>query len=96
MPGAVGWVSIDDARCRGCGLCILACPVGCLGFSEDCDDSGYRTILYSAEACLADGLCARACPRPGAIVVRAGPDSPTIESPDDPAAALRDPWPSPA
>ena len=96
MSGGRGSVVIDEARCRGCGLCISACPVGCLEFSEDFDVSGYRTIRYSGEGCLADGLCSDACPRPGAIVVRVALDSPAIEERDGPACPLREPWPSPA
>jgi len=66
-----GPVIINDAQCRGCGLCILACPVGCLEYADGYNDLGYHPVRYSGEGCRADGLCSKACPRPGAIVVLA-------------------------
>lgn len=74
MQGVHRPVSIDDAQCRGCGLCILACPVGCLEFADEFNDLGYHPVRYSGEGCRADGLCSAACPRPGAIVVLVNPD----------------------
>lgn len=63
-------VVIDRSRCKGCGLCIATCPVGCLVFDEAFDDCGYHPVIYSGKGCRLDGLCADACPEPGAITIR--------------------------
>jgi NAD-dependent dihydropyrimidine dehydrogenase PreA subunit len=78
MARAPERVIINHAECRGCGLCILACPAGCLGFADDYDDLGYHPVRYSGEGCRADGLCSSVCPRPGAITILADPDGSAI------------------
>lgn len=72
VPNTRGRVEIDDAQCRGCGLCVLACPTGSLGFADEFNDQGYHPVRFLGEGCRADGLCANACPRPGAIRVFPG------------------------
>lgn len=69
MPAQRRSVIIDDAQCRGCGLCILACPAGCLEFADGINGLGYRSIRYSGEHCVGEGLCIAACPGDGVIVV---------------------------
>ncbi|MEK7282304.1 MAG: 4Fe-4S dicluster domain-containing protein [Acidobacteriota bacterium] len=80
MPKKKGWVVINDEECKGCGLCILACPASCLSFAEDFNHQGYYPVRYSGEGCRADGLCFYACPEPGAITVHEG-------EPNEPHAA---------
>lgn len=71
-PRTRGWVEIKQEECKGCGLCILACPAGCLSFSPDFNHQGYHPVAYDGEGCRADGLCFYACPEPGAIAVYRG------------------------
>ena len=68
-PRPRGYVEIDPEECRGCGLCVLACPVGCLYVSEAPNRRGYNPIRFSGGDCRGDGLCLSACPNPGAIRV---------------------------
>jgi 2-oxoglutarate ferredoxin oxidoreductase subunit delta len=71
-------VLIDDGECRGCGLCVLACPAGCLAFADEFNALGYHPVRYSGEGCRGDGLCSAACPRPGAILLVAVQEAPTL------------------
>ena len=57
-------VLIDVDRCKGCSLCVAACPKGILAL----DDSrvnilGYHPVrITSPDACTSDAHCARVCP----------------------------------
>ncbi|MBW6458696.1 MAG: 4Fe-4S dicluster domain-containing protein [FCB group bacterium] len=60
-------IRVDD--CKGCGLCIDACPVNVLGFAEELNAMGYRPARYTGEGCTACGTCFYTCPEPMAITV---------------------------
>lgn len=65
-----GWTVIHEEECKGCGMCILVCPAGCLVINEDTlNHQGYHPAHYIGDGCRADGLCFYACPEPGAITV---------------------------
>ncbi|HOO60335.1 MAG TPA: 4Fe-4S dicluster domain-containing protein [Candidatus Mcinerneyibacteriales bacterium] len=58
-----GKVVIDKEKCKGCELCIAACPKKVLGLSGDFNTKGYRysTPLHP-EDCIGCGFCAMMCP----------------------------------
>ncbi len=60
---------IDGDECKGCGLCIEACPPKVIAMSEHLNHYGYRTALYAGAGCTGCGICFMACPEPGAITV---------------------------
>jgi len=64
-----GQLRIDEEECKGCGLCIEACPPKVISLSERLNHYGYRTALYAGSGCTACGICFMACPEPGAITV---------------------------
>ena len=64
-----GLLRIDVDECKGCGLCIEACPPKVIGMSEHLNHYGYRTAVYAGAGCTGCGICFMACPEPGAITV---------------------------
>jgi NAD-dependent dihydropyrimidine dehydrogenase PreA subunit len=64
-----GMLKIDVEECKGCGLCIEACPPKAIGMSEQLNHYGYRTAVYAGAGCTGCGICFMACPEPGAITV---------------------------
>jgi len=60
---AKGITVIDKEKCKGCGLCISACPFGVLGFSDEHNSSGYNVAMAIApEQCTGCTICAQICP----------------------------------
>jgi len=64
-----GLVQLDENECKGCGLCMEACPPKVLQLSERLNHYGYRTAMYVGVGCTGCGICFMACPEPGAITV---------------------------
>jgi 2-oxoglutarate ferredoxin oxidoreductase subunit delta len=64
-----GRLRIDDEECKGCGLCIEACPPKVIGMSERLSHYGYKTAVYAGAGCTGCGICFLVCPEPGAITV---------------------------
>lgn len=63
MP-AKGYVDISKEGCKGCGLCVVSCPVQCLELNtSDTNSFGlHYTILAHPEKCIACQNCAVICP----------------------------------
>jgi NAD-dependent dihydropyrimidine dehydrogenase PreA subunit len=64
-----GLLLVDANECKGCGLCIEACPPKVIALSEKLNHYGYRTATYAGSGCTACGICFLVCPEPGAITV---------------------------
>lgn len=64
-----GLIRVDTNECKGCGLCIEACPPKVIALSERLNHYGYRTATYAGSGCTGCGICFLACPEPGAITV---------------------------
>jgi len=64
-----GQLRIDELECKGCGLCIEACPPKVISMCERLNRYGYRTAVYAGAGCTGCGICFMVCPEPGAITV---------------------------
>jgi 2-oxoglutarate ferredoxin oxidoreductase subunit delta len=64
-----GILRIDVDECKGCGLCIEACPPKVIGMNERLNHFGYKTAFYAGAGCTGCGICFLVCPEPGAITV---------------------------
>jgi 2-oxoglutarate ferredoxin oxidoreductase subunit delta len=63
-PGAVltrGTLVIDVEACKGCELCIDACPPGVLEMTEELNARGYRFPLLWP-GCTGCKACSQICP----------------------------------
>jgi len=64
-----GMIKIDGDECKGCGLCVEACPPKVIELGNQLNHYGYRTAAYLGRGCTGCGICFMACPEPGAITV---------------------------
>lgn len=55
--------SIDVERCKGCGLCVQACPKGLLRLADEVTSKGYHVCMMTdVGQCVACASCAIFCP----------------------------------
>ncbi|MBO6189665.1 MAG: 4Fe-4S binding protein [Alloprevotella sp.] len=68
-----GAVVIDEARCKGCNLCVVACPVGCLALTTgEVNQRGYAFCQQvNPDTCTGCTSCALVCPDGCIAVYRA-------------------------
>jgi NAD-dependent dihydropyrimidine dehydrogenase PreA subunit len=64
-----GLLRVDGDECKGCGLCVEACPPKVIALNDRLNQYGYRTATYAGSGCTACGICFLVCPEPGALTV---------------------------
>ena len=64
-----GSVELDAQECKGCGLCVEACPPKVLRLGGELNHYGYHPVEYLGAGCTGCGICFFVCPEPGAITV---------------------------
>ncbi|GFI13338.1 NADH-quinone oxidoreductase subunit I [Muribaculaceae bacterium] len=64
MAKVYGAVTIDDKRCKGCDLCVVACPADVLQLQpKEVNDRGYHyAFTANPGACIGCAACATVCP----------------------------------
>ncbi len=65
-----GTIVINKDICKGCELCISACPQESLGLSSQINISGYRYIELIKDNCTGCINCAIVCPDAAITVYR--------------------------
>ena len=66
-----GTIVVASELCKGCELCVAACPQECLGLSPSFNTRGYRFAeLRSAGECTGCSACALVCPDTAIAVLR--------------------------
>lgn len=58
-----GRVRIDSERCKGCDLCVRACPQHILAIGQNPNSKGYYSVeMQDEKKCTACSFCALVCP----------------------------------
>ncbi|MGD8782448.1 MAG: ferredoxin family protein [Ignavibacteria bacterium] len=70
MAKVKGEIVIDIEKCKGCELCIEACPQDALEKSRRVNNKGYLYIVKVKDECTGCTNCALVCPEGGITVYR--------------------------
>ncbi|UCD38862.1 MAG: ferredoxin family protein [Fidelibacterota bacterium] len=62
MAKISGTVEFSSEECKGCELCVEACPQDCLAMSPDLNHKGYHYAMLVADTCTGCINCALVCP----------------------------------
>lgn len=62
MAKVIGELLIEVEKCKGCELCIDACPKDCIELSEQINNKGYQFAIKVNDLCNGCSNCALVCP----------------------------------
>jgi len=63
MAKVRGAIVVDSERCKGCELCVGACPSSVIRLSRDVNGKGYHyAYMEVPQACTGCVNCALVCP----------------------------------
>ncbi len=64
MPKIIGAVEINRERCKGCDLCVVACPTDVLALQpKEVNNRGYHfAYVVNPDSCIGCASCAAVCP----------------------------------
>ncbi len=72
MAKAKGAIVVDTVKCKGCELCMVACPTNVITMAKQVNAKGYHYATPSeADACIGCSNCAVVCPDSCITVYRA-------------------------
>lgn len=73
MP-VTGWIEVNELYCKGCELCVGACPKDVLVMDEErLTPKGYHPVYLLDDGCTGCALCALVCPEAAITVYREAP-----------------------
>jgi len=64
-------IEVNKELCKGCGLCVSACPKQVLKLADDINTKGYNYATQFKEGCIACKMCAEMCPDVAITVYKA-------------------------
>ena len=69
---AKGYIVINEEMCKGCRLCVNACPLQLIQMGEHYNEQGYRpaVLVDPDERCTGCAACATMCPDAVIVVFR--------------------------
>lgn len=66
-----GWIVVNELYCKGCNLCVGACPQESLDLDMvRLTPKGYHPVHLINESCTGCGICAIVCPEAALTVYR--------------------------
>lgn len=70
MP-ARGWIEVNEMHCKGCELCVLACPKEVMSLDTSrLTSKGYHPAHLHTDGCTGCAICAVVCPDAAITVSR--------------------------
>lgn len=66
----LGTITVARDLCKGCELCVAACPQACIALSPAFNARGYRYAQLTSDACTGCSACAIVCPDTAIAVFR--------------------------
>ncbi len=58
-----GTIVVDTERCKGCDVCVVACPTNVLSLADEVNGKGYHYCkMKNPDDCTGCASCAMVCP----------------------------------
>ena len=63
MAKVKGAIKVDVEKCKGCSLCVVACPSKVIALAKEVNGKGYNyAYMANPDACTGCVNCAIVCP----------------------------------
>ena len=72
MAKSRGAIVVDTVKCKGCGVCVEACPTNVIVLAKEVNAKGYNfATMGKPDLCIGCSNCAVVCPDSCITVYRA-------------------------